>query len=79
MTALIIIGIVLLLIAGLLFLRATVFIDYREQVTLSVSVAGIKLALLPRKEKKINIKNFSVKKFRRMLAKKYGYRSCDCN
>ena len=70
MTALIVIGIILLIFIGIGAIRATVYIDYRDEVALSVSVLGIKLGILPKKEKTVNIKKYSAKKFRKMLKKK---------
>ena len=71
MTALIVIGIIVLLIAGIMLIRATVYIDYRDEVKLTVAVAGIKIKILPKKEPKpININNYSPKKFQKMLKKK---------
>ena len=47
MTALIVIGIIALLIAGIMLIRATVYIEYRDEVKLTVAVAGIKIKILP--------------------------------
>ncbi len=71
MTALIVIGIIALLIAGIMLIRATVYIEYRDEVKLTVAVAGIKIKILPKKEPKpININDYSPKKFQKMLKKK---------
>ena len=71
MTALIVIGIIALLIAGIMLIRATVYIEYRDEVKLTVAVAGIKIKILPKKEPKpIDPNNYSPKKFKKMLKKK---------
>lgn len=70
MTALTVIGIILLVFVGIGAIRATVYIEYRDEVALSVSVLGIRIRILPKKEKKVNIKKFSAKRFRKMLKQK---------
>ncbi len=71
MTALIVIGIIVLLIAGIMLVRATVYIDYRDEVRLTVAVAGIKIKILPKKEPKpIDPNDYSPKKFKKLLKKK---------
>lgn len=70
MTALIVIGIILLVIFGIGAIRATVYIDYADDISLYVRVLGIKIGILPKKEKKVNINKYSAKKFRKMLKKK---------
>lgn len=68
---LIVIGIIALIIAGIMAIRATVYIDYRDEVRLTVSVAGLKIKILPKKEPApVNIDDYSPKKFKKMLAKK---------
>ena len=52
MTALIIIGCILLFFLFLLSLKATITIAYHDQVTLSVRVLFVKIGILPKKEKK---------------------------
>jgi len=52
MTALIIIGCILLFFVFLLSLKATITIAYTDEVTLSVRVLCFKIKLLPKKEKK---------------------------
>lgn len=52
MTALIIIGCILLFFVFLLSLKATITIAYADEVTLSVRVLCFKIKLLPKKEKK---------------------------
>ncbi len=70
MTALIVIGIILLVFVAIGSIRATVYLQYRDDVKLSVSVAGIRIGILPKKEKKVNINKYSAKRFRKMLEKK---------
>ncbi len=69
MPALIIIGCIILLFIGIGAIRATVHIDYKDDFALAVSVLGIKFKILPKKEKKVNIKKYSAKRFRKMLEK----------
>lgn len=52
MTALIIIGCILLFFVFLLSLKATITIAYTDEVTLSVRVLFLKIKILPKKEKK---------------------------
>ena len=52
MTALIIIGAILLFFVFLLSLKATVTIAYADELTLSVRVLFLTIRLLPKKEKK---------------------------
>ena len=70
MIALIIIGAILLLIFGICAIRATVTLEYRDELTLAVSVLGIKIGILPKKEKKVDIKKYSAKRFRKLLEKR---------
>ncbi len=52
MTALIVIGCILLFFIFLFSLKATITIAYHEEVTLSVKVLFFKIGILPKKEKK---------------------------
>lgn len=70
MTALIVIGAILLLLAGLLALKATVKIEYKDDVKLTVRVLFFNIPILPKKEKTINPDDYSPKKFRKMMEKK---------
>ena len=70
MVALIVIGIILLVIVAIGLIRATVYLSYRDEVRLSVSVAGIRFGILPKKEKKVNYKKFTPRYFRKKLKKK---------
>ena len=70
MIALIIIGAILLLIFGICAIRATVTLEYRDELTLAVSVLGIKIGILPKKEKKVDVKKYSAKRFRKLLEKR---------
>ncbi len=65
-----IIGGLTLLIAGIASLRATVTLEYKEEVTLRLRVLFINLKLVPAKKKKVDPKDYTPRKFRRMLAKK---------
>ncbi|MBQ2999095.1 MAG: hypothetical protein IJD64_01400 [Clostridia bacterium] len=68
MTALIIIGCILLFFVFLLSLKATITIAYTDEVTLSVRVLFLKIKILPKKEKK-GPRSMSKKKSERIRAK----------
>jgi len=68
MTALIIIGCILLFFVFLLSLKATITIAYTDEVTLSVRVLFLKIKILPKKEKK-GPRSMSKKKAERIRAK----------
>ncbi len=65
-----ILGGLTLLIAGIASLRATITLEYKEEVTVWLRVLFIKLKLVPGKKKKVDPKDYTPKRFRRMLAKK---------
>ncbi|MBE6546650.1 MAG: DUF2953 domain-containing protein [Ruminococcaceae bacterium] len=52
MTALLVIGIIILLFIGLLSLKATITVAYSDEVRLSVKVLFFRIRILPKKEKK---------------------------
>ncbi len=62
MTALYILGGILLLIIGILMLRAELLIKYADDFGLAVRVCGIKIKILPKKPKKVRPRDFSPKK-----------------
>lgn len=64
MTGLWITGGVLLLIAALMTAKAGVLLRYSDDLTLFLTVAGIKLRLIPGKEKKIRPSRYSVRRIR---------------
>ena len=68
MTALIIIGAILLFFAFLLSLKATVTIAYSDELTLSVRVLGVRIRLFPKKEKR-GPRSMSKKKAQRIREK----------
>lgn len=57
------------LLIFLLSLRAKVTIDYREELTLTVTVLGIPFRILPAREKNVNVKQYSPKKMRELERK----------
>lgn len=61
----------ILLTVGLMLLRATVTLEYRDEVSITLQVLFIKIKLLPKKKKRVNYKKFTPKKLRRLLAKKH--------
>ncbi len=68
MTALIIIGVVLCLLAALLFLKASIVIKYKEEVELYVKVLFFKIPILPKKDD-IDYRDYSLKKLKKKQAK----------
>ena len=66
--------IVLAVIAAALFLLGMIKISFRiayaDEVTASVKVLFVKLRLLPKKKKRIKLRDFGVKRFRRRLKKR---------
>ncbi len=65
----ILLGIVVFL-AFILFLKATVTIEYRDDVVLTVSVLGIiRIRILPTKQKKVRLGHYSKKKIERRKKK----------
>ena len=66
MTALIIIGCILLFFIFILSLRATLIIAYNGEVTLSLKVLFVKIKLFPKGEKKSGPHKMSVKKAQRI-------------
>ena len=68
MTALIIIGCILLFFVFLLSLKATITIAYSDELTLKVRVLGISIRILPKKEKK-GPRSMSKKKAERIREK----------
>ena len=69
MTALIVIGIIVLFFAFLLSLKATITIAYCGEVALSVRVLFFKIKILPAKKKKYP-RSMSAKKARKLKAKR---------
>ena len=66
MTALIIIGCILLFFIFILSLRATLIIAYNGEVTLSLKVLFVKIKLFPKGEKKSGPHKMSAKKAQRI-------------
>lgn len=65
----ILLGIIIFLIF-ILLLKATVTLEYREDVALSISILGIiKIKLLPKKQKKLRLGRYSKKKIERRKKK----------
>ena len=65
MPALIIVGCLILLFVLLFTVRASVTIEYRDELSLWVRVFGIKIGILPKKEKKYRHRRYTLKKIRR--------------
>ncbi len=66
-----IIGGLTLLIVGIASLRATITLEYKEEVTVWLRVLFINLKLVPGKKKTVDPNDYTPKKFRRMMAKKH--------
>lgn len=69
MTALIVIGCILLFLIFILSLRATLIIAYNGDVSLSVRVLFVKIKLFPKKDKKCGPHSMSDRKARRIKKK----------
>ncbi len=73
-TALIVIlsvlGGLLLLLAAIASLRATVTLEYKEEVTVWLQVLWFRRRLLPAEKKEVDPRDYTPRKFRRMLKKK---------
>ena len=69
MTALIVIGCIILFFVFILSLKATVTVEYKDEVTLFVKVLFIKIRLLPSKKKKSGPHSMSEKKAEKIKAK----------
>ena len=65
MPALIIVGCIILLFVLLFTVRVGVTIEYRDELSLWVRVFGIKIGILPKKEKKYKYGHYSLNKIRR--------------
>lgn len=70
MTALIIIGAVILVIIGILSLRATLTLKYRDDIEVILKILFIKIKIAPAKKKRVNPNDYTPEKFRRMMKKK---------
>lgn len=71
MPALIIIGVVMLIFIGILALKATLKIEYRDEVALSVRVLCFEMGILPKKKPKpLDPSKMTPKKYRKLLEKK---------
>ncbi|MBQ8746737.1 MAG: hypothetical protein IJZ08_02590 [Clostridia bacterium] len=62
-----ILGAIFLLFAFILFVGVKIHIEYKDDLTLFVSVLGIRIPLLPKRKKKISPRKFSYKRHRKRL------------
>ena len=62
MTALTVILVIAALIAALLLLRVKIVIEYQEELTLYIRILFFKIKIIPKKEKKIKISDYTKKK-----------------
>ena len=70
LTALCVIGVIILLIAALMMTRGELVICYGEDLELTVRVLKIPIKILPKKEKKIRLSDYSPKKRARIEKKR---------
>ena len=70
MPLLIVVCVIACIFAVIFTLKATLTIEYRDELKLSVKVLFLDLKILPKREKKIDPKDFSPRKYRRMVKKK---------
>ncbi|MBR3964348.1 MAG: DUF2953 domain-containing protein [Clostridia bacterium] len=70
MTALYIIGGIILFIVAIMMIRGEVVISYSDTLSVTVRVLGIPIRILPRKKKKIKISDYSPKKRAKILEKR---------
>ncbi|MBQ9161948.1 MAG: hypothetical protein IJX74_01595 [Clostridia bacterium] len=69
MPALIIVGCIILFFVLLFTVRVGVTIEYKGEFALSVRIFGIKIRILPKKQKKYKFSKYTLKKIRRREAK----------
>jgi hypothetical protein len=70
MIALYIIAGIILLFLGIGFLRATVTIEYKDDMAIAVKVLFFNIKILPKKEKKpLDYSKYSAKKLRKLIKK----------
>ena len=61
---------IILFFTFLLSLRANVRLEFQDELLLSISVLGIKIKLVPGKDKPVNYKDYTYKKHQKRLEKK---------
>ncbi len=66
---LIVLGIILLLLGSLMFLRASVIIEADEGARVYLKILFFKLRLYPKEKKRIRLKDYSTKRFKRLAEK----------
>ena len=69
MSALLIIGGILLFFALIFFIPVGIELRYNGDIALDARIAFVRLRLVPKRRKKINLRKFSKKRFEKMLAK----------
>lgn len=67
MTWLWILGAILLFLAFLLFVGVKIHVSYAEEIALSLSVLGIRIRLLPKKKRKITLRNYTHARHKKRL------------
>jgi len=65
MTGWIIFAIIVMLFVGLFMLRIRIRVHYKDELELIVGVSPIMIRILPHREKKVNIKEYSLKNIRK--------------
>ncbi len=66
---LIVLLILALIIFALLMLQGSIVIEYKDEVRLGVKVLFVTVPIVPKKQKKINLRKFSYKNYQKLLAK----------
>lgn len=69
MTALFILLVIALLIVLLLYSRATLTLQYRDTIEITLSVLGLRFPLYPKKKKKVKISDYSIKSIQKRRLK----------
>lgn len=64
-----VLGIILLLICAIMFLRVSVIIEADESARVFLKILFIKIKLVPKERKKVDPRDFEIKKFRRRQEK----------
>ncbi len=70
MVALYIIGAIALLIFALMMVRGELIIKYGDELSLCVNIHGIKIGIIPKKEKKIKINDYTPSKYAKIKEKR---------
>ncbi|MBQ2766871.1 MAG: hypothetical protein IJF49_02205 [Clostridia bacterium] len=67
---LILLAAILLLLIALLLLKAKVTIGYRDELELTVTVLGIPIRILPKRQKQVKVRRYNLRRMRRVEEKR---------